>query len=227
MNNTINSNNHKRDKTFIKFLLIPVIIIVITLLFGILLQNKLNQPPKFNNATLYPTDFRSVPTFKLQDQHGQIFTQAQLKGKWSVIFFGFTYCPDVCPTTLNILQQAYSRLGKHQKDVQVILISVDPQRDNQQQRKDYIEYFNPNFIALGEADSGFNKKIGEKTKNLTKSMYIHYALIANETNPEDYSVDHSTVILIINPDGRRHAQITPPIMPSAIAQDINTMIEAY
>lgn len=223
MSNNPSSDN--QEKASAKFLIAPVILAVIALVGGIVLQEKLDQPPEFKNATLYPADFRPVPAFELQDQNGENFTQAQLKGKWSVIFFGFTNCPDVCPTTLNILQQAYERLGKHQKEVQVILVSVDPQRDNQQQRKDYIEYFHKDFIALGE--DGDSDSVGEKTKALTKSMYIHYETVANEANPEDYLVDHSAAILIINPQGRRHAQITPPILPGAIAQDITTMIEAY
>ncbi len=210
-------------KTSAKFLIAPVILAVIALIGGIVLQEKLDQPPTFKNATLYPADFRPVPAFELQDQNGKNFTQEQLKDQWSIIFFGFTNCPDVCPTTLNILQQAYELLGENKKQVQVILVSVDPQRDNQQQRKDYIEYFHPDFIALGEADGG----TGSKIKALTKSMYIHYQTVENEASPEDYLVDHSAAILIINPEGRRHAQITPPILPGAIAQDITTMIEAY
>lgn len=221
MSNTPSDDSN--GKASAKFLIAPVILAMIALVAGIVLQDRLDQPVALKNATLYPADFRPVPAFELQDQDGQSFSQAQLLGKWSVIFFGFTNCPDVCPTTLNILQQAYEGLGQHKKDVQVILISVDPERDNQQQRKDYIEYFNPDFIALGEADGGN----GDKIKALTKSMYIHYATVANATNPEDYLVDHSAAILIINPAGRRHAQITPPILPGAITQDINTIIEAY
>ena len=217
------AESKETSKTSAKFLIAPVILALIALLGGVVLQAQLTQPPEFKNATLYPTDFRPVPAFELQDQNGKPFTQQQLQKQWSVVFFGFTHCPDVCPTTLNILQQAYERLGKYKQQVQVILVSVDPQRDNQQQRKDYIEYFHPDFIALGEADGGS----GAKIKALTKSMYIHYQTVANEANPEDYLVDHSAAILIINPEGRRHAQITPPILPGAIAEDITRMIEAY
>ena len=231
MSNTPPNENHastdeQAGKASAKFLIAPVIIAVFALIGGILLQDKLSQPltsDQLKNTTLYPADFRPVPAFELQDQNGQSFSQTQLQGKWSVIFFGFTNCPDVCPSTLNILQQAYERLGEHQKDVQVILVSVDPQRDSQQQRKDYIEYFHPDFLAIGEEDGGQ----GDKIKALTKSMYIHYETVANKESPADYLVDHSAAILIINPAGRRHAQITQPILPGAIAQDIAAMIEAY
>ena len=195
-------------------------IIAVAILAGLIVAQELkNQPLEFKNATLYPKDFRPVPNFVLEDQNGQAFSNNNLKGKWSILFFGFTHCPDVCPTTLNILQQAYSRLGNLQKDVQVILVSVDPERDTQQQRKDYIEYFNPDFIALGGTS--------EDILSLTKSMYIHYQKNVEQDDPENYLVDHSAAILVISPEGRRHAQITPPILPGAIAQDLTTMIEAY
>ncbi len=202
-----------------KFLLAPVIIAVLALLGGLLLQARLSQAPELQNATLYPDDFRPVPAFALQDQNGQPFSEAQLQGKWSVMFFGFTHCPDVCPTTLAILSQAWERLGALREQVQVILVSVDPERDTQQQRKDYIEYFNPQFIALGGEP--------ERIQALARAMYIHYARVDNPHDPDDYLVDHSAALLVINPKGRRHAIITPPILPGVIAADLTAMMESY
>lgn len=212
-----NHNETSEDgKTSSKFLLAPVIVAVI--IFAVLIvAQEMRTPLEFKNATLYPSDFRPVPSFELEDQNGQPFGNAQLHDRWTVLFFGFTHCPDVCPMTLNILQQAYKQLGVYQDQVQVVLLSVDPERDTQQQRKDYIEYFDPSFIALGGEPSAI--------KDLTKSMYIHYQKVPTED--DNYLVDHSAAILIINPKGRRHAQITPPIQPGAIASDLRTMIEAY
>lgn len=222
MSNTPASQSSQHGKTSAKFLLAPVVIAVIVLA-GLMIAdeiNKANTPAELANATLYPRDFRPVPAFNLEDQHGKAFGNSQLADKWTVLFFGFTHCPDVCPTTLNTLNIAYKQLPPElQQQVQIVLLSVDPERDTQQQRKEYIEYFNPEFIALGGTP--------DKIKALTQSMYIHYQKTPLGDDPNNYLVDHSAALLIISPDGRRHAQITPPILGKEIAQDLTAMIEAY
>jgi len=181
--------------------------------------SRLFKKPEFANATLYPEDFRSLPEFSLSDHNGNRFTKDNLKNTWSILFFGFVNCPDVCPNTLAILRESYEKLGDLKADVQVIFLSVDPQRDTQELLKDYTTYFHSDFVGVtGELDA---------LKSLTKEMSIHFEYHIDEANSEYYQVDHYSGVFVIDPTGKQHALISPPFSPGVIAQDIRTMIEFY
>jgi len=147
----------------------------------------------------------SLSPIALQDQYGQPFTEANLKGTWTLFFFGFTSCPDICPLTLTELSQFYRELESSgtNLDTQVVMVSVDPQRDSTEKLAQYMASFHPDFIGLNGSY--------EQVAKLAKELYIAHTpppLPAGdahaghgEMDSEDYLIDHSGNILIINPEG--------------------------
>ena len=103
---------------------------------------------KINGLYLLDTP-RNIGEFELVDHHGEPFNRARLEGKWSLVFFGFTYCPDICPTTMTFLNEFMASLeGTEAEDTQVVMVSVDPARDTVQQLAGYVPFFNPDFIGV-------------------------------------------------------------------------------
>jgi protein SCO1 len=101
-----------------------------------------------NNAFLFDK-VRDIGNFSLLDDNGKEFTPAELKGRWSLLFFGYTFCPDVCPTTMAVLSQFYGKLRpEFVQDTQIVLVSVDPVRDNAAKLHEYVNYFNPKFRGV-------------------------------------------------------------------------------
>lgn len=149
--------------------------------------------------------------FQLVDQNAKPTTEQVLKGKWSAVFFGFTYCPDVCPTTLAALGQAQSLLGPKAKDFQVIFISLDPERDNPAQLRTYLS----------------NEVFPKKTVGLTGSAaQVAVAAKAYRVFYEksgagaDYLVNHSTATYLMDPKGRFSKVLPFGISPEEIAHQI-------
>lgn len=147
----------------------------------------------------------ALSPFALQDQAGQPFTQANLQGTWTLFFFGFTSCPDICPLTLTELSQFYRDLESSGRnlDTQVVMVSVDPQRDSTEKLAQYMGTFHPDFIGL---NGSF-----EQVSKLARELYIAHTpppMPVDDSHAghdlmasEDYLIDHSGNILIINPAG--------------------------
>lgn len=140
--------------------------------------------------------------FSTIDQNGKEFTLQNLRGKWSFLFFGYTNCPDICPITLNVFNQIYKNIGaEHSSDTQMIFISVDPERDTSERLRDYVSYFNEDFIGLGGSI--------EQVKSLTGQLGIPY--FPHEVSDDgDYLVDHSASIFLINPQAEMTAVLSAP-----------------
>mgnify|MGYP001213331174 CR=1 FL=1 len=128
----------------------------------------------------------------LTRDNGEVFRLSGQKGKVVLLFFGYTFCPDECPTTLAELKQVYDGLGGDARSVEVVLISVDPGRDTPQHIQDYVNRFNPSFIGL----SGSQTELESVWKN-----YGIFREIAPGTSPTNYGIDHTARISLIDPDG--------------------------
>ena len=152
---------------------------------------------------------KQLNDFSVLDQDGNDFGLSQMKGKWSFIFFGYSNCPDVCPVTMSVMADSYKELVGDNKDLQVIFASVDPERDTTEKLSQYVNYFNPDFIGLG----GNNDMI----KSLTGQIGVAYYL-NNENQTEDYLVDHSASIFLIDPFGRMVGKLSPPHEETKIIQ---------
>jgi protein SCO1/2 len=131
--------------------------------------------------------------FSLPDTTGKTRTLADFKGKAVVLFFGYTHCPDVCPTTLAELSQALQQLGDKSKDVQVLMVTVDPARDTPDLLGQYVKAFNPSYIALRPDDAQLQK--------VAKDFRVYYAKAAGKT-PADYTMDHTAASYVFDKDGK-------------------------
>lgn len=158
---------------------------------------------------------RPAPTplqaFELLDQHRRPFDLEGLKGKWSFVFFGYTSCPDICPTTLATLSSLIRKLqtgSQALSDIQVVFVSVDPRRDTPEVIENYLKYFNETFRGVTGAQPDID--------NLTRQFGAGY-LIEPETAPGHYLVNHTSSIFLVDPQGRLLASFSPPHDPDTIA----------
>ena len=146
--------------------------------------------------------------FQLVDQEGRPVDESLLEGKWSLVFFGFTYCPDFCPTTLAALEATKQRLGDKAKDLQIVFISVDPQRDTPQALKDYLssDGFPEGVIGLTGAP--------EQVKAAADAYRAFYQKVGEG---EDYTMNHSLTVYLMGPDGRFRTAVAEELGPETSA----------
>ena len=144
---------------------------------------------------------RIFSDFELQDHRGQVFNKAKMQGIWTIVFFGFTHCPDICPTTLAMLNDTYSKLKDSEKErLQVVMISLDSERDTVEKLAEYVPYFNPEFTGV----TG-NKHL---IRRLTAELNVAYNQVP--LSDDDYTVDHSTQLILVNPMGDYHGFFKAP-----------------
>lgn len=144
------------------------------------------------------------PDFVLQDGSGQTHTMADFRGKFSLVFFGFTNCPDVCPTTMSEVAQVMDDLGAEADRVQPLFISIDPERDRQQGLAEYVAAFHPAILGLSGDDAA--------TKDAASSFKIYFGREEDSSAPGGYTMSHSPGLYLIGPDGdwlRQFAYETP------------------
>ena len=168
-------------------------------------------------ATLL-TPPRPLPEFQLVDQDGAAFELSHLKNRWSLLFFGFTHCPDVCPTTLGVLartEEALAELPAQQRP-QIVFVSVDPKRDTPQQLASYVKFFSSTFTGV----TGTQQSIDDFTRALGVPVAI------TPTENDDYSVDHSAAIFLIDPQGAMRALFSTPHTAKVIADDYQRIVDA-
>jgi len=205
-----------------------VLIGAILLLIGIWLGKDLRTGDSevFPSATVLQVP---VPIFQiaLTDHNGQRFTVRRLARKWSFLFFGYTHCPDVCPMALVDLNAVYHNLvekgdrifKEYNVDTQFIFVTVDPQRDTAGQLKDYVTYFNKDFMGL-TADP-------EMIAKLAHPLGVAYGRVEGGESVDDYLVDHSASFLLVDPLGRLRATFPPPHDPEQIAEDFRKIRNKY
>lgn len=149
--------------------------------------------------------------FQLVDQTGQPFTEAKLEGRWSLVFFGFTYCPDYCPATLGALEATLDRLGPAGDDMQVVLISIDPARDTPQALADYLsnEAFPKGTIGL----TGTDQQVAEAAR-------VYRAVYEKVGEGEYYTMNHTLTIYLMGPDGKFRSALSHDLGPDRMAEVI-------
>ena len=152
--------------------------------------------------------------FKLTDQNGQTVTDQDLKGHPFLVFFGFTHCPDVCPTTLFEVSEILRALGPDADRTRALFITVDPERDTPEVLKEYVASFDAPILALSGSP--------EEIARAAKAYRVYYA-----KHPEpggDYSMDHSSVIYVMDPEGRFTASFTHQSTPEEIAERLKKLL---
>jgi len=199
----MDTSESKRPLT--RRILVPALVVA-ALVAGIWLGNQLfNQKPNLEqiSATVLRPP-KGIEHFRLINHRNEPFTLDSLKGRWSFVFFGYTHCPDVCPTTMHTLNQMEKLLaGESQanKTTQVVFVSVDPQRDTAEQLAKYVPYFNKAFIGV----TGSQDEIDRMTKQLG---ILH--LRVEQKQGQAYLVDHSASILLFDPQGALRALFSAP-----------------
>ena len=177
-----------------------------------------NDPPTItlsSGTLLHPP--RTVADFQLISHRDESFSQAQLLGHWSVLFFGYTNCPDICPTTLSTLTQVKTSLANlpSNQQPQFIFISVDPGRDTTTQINHYVSFFDQTFIGLTGTPAQLDK--------LTQSLGV--PVIIQKQNDAHYTVDHAATLFLIDPKGRMTAIFSPPHTAQTLAKDLRNVIQ--
>lgn len=169
-----------------------------------------SQPPA---GLMWPNP-KSFPEVTLYNQHGDELTAADLRDQWSLVFFGFTHCPDICPTTLSVLnrveQQATER-GIPEEQLRVVFISVDPKRDTPAKLKDYVNYFNQDFVGASGKREALDK--------LTRSLGAVYHIGQPDADGE-YTVDHSASVFLFDPQARLVKVFTTPHEAANITEQL-------
>ena len=153
---------------------------------------------------------RNLADISLVDQTNTSVDNTVFNGRWSLLFLGYTYCPDICPTTMASLGRVYPELKKMGSDnaVQVVFVSVDPNRDTPERLASYVEYFNAEFVALtGEHAQLFP---------FVRSLGLMYAIAESTDNP-NYLVDHSASVVVVDPQGRALGRFKPKYTPGELA----------
>ena len=193
-------------------LIAVILAVVLILAAGALVGLLLRDGPKGAAGTLLASAIGGP--FQLVDHNGKPFGDADLKGKWHLVFFGYTHCPDTCPTTLNELALALDRLGKARGAVGIVLISVDPERDTPEVLKSYVASFDAPIAALtGTPDA---------VAQAAKAYRVYYAKRPRADG--GYDMDHSAVIYVMDPEGRFTATFTPDTPADAIATRLQKLL---
>jgi protein SCO1/2 len=169
--------------------------------------------PQFKSTDITGADYGKA--LELTDHTGKPRRLEDFRGKAVVLFFGFTQCPDICPTTLVDVASALKQLGADAERVQVLFVTLDPERDTKEVLGKYVTAFDPRFLGLyGDADA---------TKRAAKEFKIYYE---KRKSGDSYSVDHSGQSYIIDPQGRLRLLVRPERIPEALAADLRTLLHS-
>lgn len=179
---------------------------------GLAAASFLLRPPAIDikSGTLLSQP-RQLPDFSLVADNGQPFNLASLQGHWTILFPGFTSCPDVCPTTLAFLKNLTGKLDAEGHKFNVVFISVDPDRDTPERLANYVHFFNPAFVGATAKEPELGR--------FTQMMGIAYAKVPGKT-PETYTMDHTAALVLVDPKGRITAYFTPPHHMDAMSADL-------
>ena len=198
-----------------------ILVAIIALVLGLTVNKVFNSSSQGDPAALLDAGIvllpqsRSLPGLALTDQDGQPVQLDQLKDKWSLLFFGYTFCPDICPATLAQLRQLQGMLPAEAKDkLRVVLVTVDPHRDTPEQLKKYLGFFDAGFQGLTGAQADIQK--------LASAVSIPF--IPADTSKENYTVDHSGNLVIIGPDGSQRGFIRAPLNNDKLAAQLPQLL---
>jgi protein SCO1 len=201
-------------------LTVVLLVTVIALVFGAIIWKTVNEKPQLssiledNHTLLFETP-RLLPSVTLTRHDGSSFTIDDLKGQWNIINFGYTYCPDICPTNMADLNIAYKQLTEQglADQLQVWMISVDPERDTPEQLAQYVPYFNDDFV-------GVTGDLNEITTLGTQLSAVFYP----EGSGDSYTVAHSDNFAIVDPQGHFVALMRPPHQPSNVVTVVQALL---
>ena len=178
-----------------------------------------NRVIELEAGTWFAEQARALPDFELIDHDNRVVDKARLSGNWSLMFFGYTHCPDICPTSLQTLGDMIMAIDDAdvRNAVEVYFVSVDPDRDSADVLASYVTYFNPGFIGA-TADIA-------KIRILTSDLGITHQIRRSSDDDLNYAVDHSGAIILINPSAEFAGLFSAPHNALAMARDMSLIIE--
>ncbi|WP_235906813.1 SCO family protein [Pseudomonas saliphila] len=193
---------------------VVILLAIIALIVGVLVYNTTREPALdrevLSQAGIFLFDApRNVPAIQLTSAEGEPWSRDDLTGQWDLLFFGYTYCPDICPTTMAELREIENQLPEDQAaSLQITMISVDPNRDTPERMQEYLEYFSEDF----------NGASGDPEQLATLARALSIAYIEPDTSEENYLVDHSGQVVMINPEGQYVGFLRAPLRPAELSQ---------
>jgi protein SCO1/2 len=204
--NTPSSPANKRQTRGVRITVAAIVAFMVVVVGGFIY--RIQQPRimtsaemKINGLYLLETP-RNFGELALTDHNGKAFTRDNLEGHWTLVFFGFTYCPDVCPTTMSFLNQLMGELeGTEVEDTQVVMVTVDPARDTVEQLAGYVPFFNPDFLGVTGDFLDIHR--------FATALNTPFRKVPGQG--EEYLVDHSANVVLINPRGDYHGFFKPPL----------------
>jgi len=209
----------KRIKPYRTALIFLLTMVVLVVAYTYRLESRRSIPAELEGV-MRP-DARALESLTLKDQNNTAFDREHFTGKWSFVFFGYTYCPDICPMTLATLVGINNKLRgqvDQETDYRVVFVSVDPDRDTPEVLARYLEFFDKRFIGL----TGSKEQIDAVTR-LFGAGYIKEP----ESAPGEYLISHTSSIFLIDPEARLTASFSPPHDPATIARQFRKIQEIY
>jgi protein SCO1/2 len=154
--------------------------------------------------------------FSLVGADGKPVTDRDFRGRYMLIFFGFTHCPDICPAELQVIAQALDQLGDKAKNVVPVFITLDPERDTPEAMANYVKSFGPNFVGLTGSP--------EAIAAAAKAYRVSYSKVENNDSPGDYSVDHSALVYLMDPEGRYVTHFSYGLSAEQMAEKLGKLL---
>jgi cytochrome oxidase Cu insertion factor (SCO1/SenC/PrrC family) len=154
--------------------------------------------------------------FTLTDQNGKQVTDKDFRGRYMLVFFGFTACPDICPAGLQLITATLGKLGAKADKIAPVFVSVDPERDTPEKLAAYVKNFDSRFVGLSGTP--------EQVANVAKAYRVFYEKTANEAEPAAYGMNHTSIIYLMGPDGEYVTHFTPTTDVDAMAEKLNKLL---
>jgi protein SCO1/2 len=192
--------------------LLPYLLLVAALIGGVLWHESEKVPGLGRVVSTGQADVGGP--FQLTDQHGKPVSDQAFRGRYMLIYFGYSFCPDVCPTTLAVMAQALEKLGDKSRQVVPVFITIDPERDTPKVLDDYMKSFGPTFVGLtGSPD---------RIKTVEKKYRVY--AVKKPLEGGNYGMDHSSVIYLMGPDGKMVSFYDEAVSPDDLAKDLRAKI---
>ncbi|MBT8047935.1 MAG: SCO family protein [Xanthomonadales bacterium] len=208
----------------LRLVALAILVGAISAVGGISLWNVLQGPEKSASSSstlMILPEPRVIADFALVDDQNRPFTLENLRGHWTVLFFGFTHCPDICPSALydlNLVSQSLGELaGETPPDVRFVFVSIDPERDTPEKLAQYVGYFNPEFTGVTGPE--------EQLAPMAMQLGIAYQIEPHDPGAEQYDVYHTASFLLTDPDGRLHGVFPAPHDAQKITHDLAAAID--
>ncbi len=155
--------------------------------------------------------------FTMVNQNGEAVTEKSFAGKYMLVFFGFTFCPDVCPTQLQVMTEALKQLGPEADKIAPVFVTIDPARDRPEMVKAYVENFDPRLVGLTGTD--------EQVAAIAQAYRVFYQKVENLKNPQDYTMDHTSIVYLMGPDGGFRKHFAYETDPAKLAAGIKQILD--